>query len=88
MDNQVSIAAITAERMAARAAPADLPLYVDEASAFLRLLGRPLSRNTLEKMRSIGNGPPCQKNGRAAVYLAGDLRAWVQSEMKPHRTSI
>lgn len=86
MQTEISIAAITAERLAARNAPANLPLYVDEASAFLRLLGRPLSPNTLEKMRCLGNGPPCQKNGRAAVYLAGDLRDWVRSEMKPHRT--
>lgn len=38
-----------------------------------------LSYRTLEKMRTIGGGPPFHKFGRRVSYSRADLREWAKS---------
>ena len=45
-----------------------------------------LSRRTLEKMRTTGNGPVYRKHGRYVRYHIADLDAWSTSRQK-HSTS-
>jgi excisionase family DNA binding protein len=45
-----------------------------------------LSRRTLEKMRTAGNGPIYRKHGRYVRYHIADLDAWSTSRRK-HSTS-
>ena len=41
-----------------------------------------LSRRTLEKMRTTGNGPAYRKHGRYVRYHISDLDAWSTSRQK------
>jgi excisionase family DNA binding protein len=41
-----------------------------------------LSRRTLEKMRTTGNGPAYRKHGRYVRYHIDDLDAWSSSRCK------
>lgn len=41
-----------------------------------------LSRRTLEKMRTTGDGPPYRKHGRYIRYHVADLEAWSASRRK------
>ena len=45
-----------------------------------------LSRRTLEKMRSNGNGPEYRKHGRYVRYHIDDLDAWSDARRK-HSTA-
>jgi predicted DNA-binding transcriptional regulator AlpA len=45
-----------------------------EAAAHLKL-----SPSTLEKMRTLGSGPPFRKCGRRVLYALSDLDDWAES---------
>ena len=44
-----------------------------------------LKRRTLEKMRTVGGGPPYRKHGRYVRYHIDELRAW--SAGRAHRST-
>ena len=52
-------------------------LNTAEAASWLRL-----TKNTLEKMRVQGRGPPYRKHGRYVRYHIEDLVAWSQANKR------
>ena len=59
-----------------------------EAAAYLTgQRGLKISSNTLQKMATLGGGPPYRRFGGRAVYLAADLDAWATSKLSPVRHS-
>lgn len=57
-----------------------------EAAKYLtEELGVPTAAGTLQKLASVGGGPPYRVAGRNAIYARADLDAWV--ELKPVRQS-
>lgn len=59
-----------------------------EAAEYLTLQrGLRISRNTLQKMATLGGGPPYRVFGIRAVYLASDLDAWAASRLSPMQSS-
>ena len=44
-----------------------------------------LKLRTLEKMRTLGSGPPYRKHGRYVRYHVDELRTW--SEGRAHRST-
>jgi hypothetical protein len=49
--------------------------------------GLRISRNTLQKMATLGGGPPYRVFGIRAVYLAADLDAWADGRLSAVRHS-
>jgi hypothetical protein len=61
---------------------ADVPTYLLERH------GLRIARTTLDKMFSLGGGPPCSHFGRIPYYDNADLDAWVAERLSaPRRTS-
>ena len=50
-------------------------------------LGLRISRNTLQKMATLGGGPPYRIFGIRAVYSIEDLDAWAAAKLSPLRHS-
>jgi hypothetical protein len=49
--------------------------------------GLRISRNTLQKMATLGGGPPYRVFGIRAVYTVADLDAWAQAKLSVRRHS-
>ncbi len=58
---------------------ANTPANVDTYRA-AELIG--MSKRTLEKWRSEGNGPPFLKLGRRVLYSVADLEEWLRSRRR------
>jgi hypothetical protein len=64
--------------------------YLDrrEASKYLTYdRGLRISRNTLQKMATLGGGPPYRVFGNRAVYSVVDLEVWVEPKLSSPRKS-
>lgn len=63
--------------------------YLDrrEAAQYLKGLGLKISKNTLDKMATVGGGPVYQRFGNRAVYLSENLDLWVASKLSPPKKS-
>jgi len=64
--------------------------YLDRREAAQYLTdqrGLRISRNTLQKMATLGGGPPYRLFGIRAVYLAEDLDQWAASKLSAKRVS-
>lgn len=61
----------------------EVPAYVAEKH------GVPVAKATLDKLASIGGGPPMRYFGRIPVYDIDALDAWVMEKLSPpvHSTS-
>jgi len=55
----------------------DVPNYLAEK------YGIPIAVATLNKLASIGGGPPMQYAGRIPLYRIEDLDAWAQERLSP-----
>jgi len=64
--------------------------YLDrrEAAEYLTSQrGLRISRNTLQKMATLGGGPPYRVFGIRAVYTIGDLDRWAEARLSAKRAS-
>jgi len=64
--------------------------YLDrrEAAEYLTdQRGLRISRNTLQKMATLGGGPPYRLFGIRAVYTVTDLEAWAEAKLGRKRSS-
>lgn len=69
--------------------PAPLPEFLTTmaAVAYLRdVVGYPISKSLMEKVRGSGGGPPYRTFGTRIVYTPADLRAWAEGRSR-RRTS-
>ena len=66
-----------------------LDRYLDRAEAadYLSSRGLRTSRNTLQKLVTVGGGPLYRRFGKRAVYLQADLDAWIAERLSPPRRS-
>ena len=67
-----------------------LPTFLERRQAAKHLTekrGLRYSRSTLEKLASVGGGPPYRIFGNRAVYTEDDLDAWADSKLSKLRTS-
>jgi hypothetical protein len=53
-----------------------------EGAGSLSEQGFPTSAATLEKLASVGGGPPFRKYGRRVVYERGELLAWAEARAR------
>lgn len=53
-----------------------------EAATLLSEQGFPTAPATLEKLASIGGGPPFRKYGRRVIYDRGELLAWAEARAR------
>lgn len=58
-----------------------------EAAAHLNSLGFPITKNTLQKMATLGGGPEYQLFGNKALYRPSKLIAWAEAKLSVPRTS-
>ena len=58
-----------------------------ESAEYVRALGLPCSKLTLEKLASVGGGPEFQKFGNRVVYTVKALDRWVESKLSEPRAS-
>jgi hypothetical protein len=58
-----------------------------EAAEYVRAIGLPCSKLTLEKLASVGGGPEFQKFGNRVVYTAAALNRWVERKLSEPRAS-
>ena len=64
--------------------------YLDrrEAADYLtKDRGLRISRNTLQKMATLGGGPAYRVFGIRAVYTVSDLDGWAEKKLSANRTS-
>ena len=64
--------------------------YLDrrEAAEYLTSQrGLRVSRNTLQKMATVGGGPPYRRFGARVIYDPADLDAWASAKLTPLRHS-
>ena len=64
--------------------------YLDRREAATYLTdqrGLKISRNTLQKMATVGGGPPYRVFGIRAVYTIDDLDAWAEAKLGRKRNS-
>ncbi len=54
-----------------------------QAAAYLCGRGLAVSKNTLDKMATVGGGPMYQKFGIRCVYTTENLDAWVDQKLTP-----
>ena len=59
----------------------------EEAAHHLTSRGLPITKNTLQKMATVGGGPPYQVFGRYALYLISELDVWAKDRLGPLRES-
>lgn len=62
---------------------ASIPMYLGrkEAADYIRSLGLCCSKNTLDKMATVGGGPVFRKFGSRVVYTVEDLDLWVSGRL-------
>ncbi len=60
------------------------PTYLSrrEAAGILSGRGFPTAPATLEKLASVGGGPPFRKYGRRVIYERGELLAWAEARAR------
>jgi hypothetical protein len=58
-----------------------------EAAAYLTERGLPISKNTLQKMATVGGGPPYQLFGNKAVTTPAQLDTWAEAKLSAPRRS-
>jgi hypothetical protein len=58
-----------------------------EAAEHLTARGLRITKGTLQKMATVGNGPPYRKFGYRAVYLPDELENWAQKKLGKVRGS-
>lgn len=58
-----------------------------EACDYLNARGFPLSHKTLQKMATVGGGPPYQIFGRHALYTPENLDAWAHERLSVPRSN-
>ena len=60
-----------------------------EAAKHLTERGLPISKGTLQKMATVGGGPPYQEFGNRAVYTPSNLDSWAAQKLTApkHSTS-
>ena len=58
-----------------------------EAAAYLTERGLPISKNTLQKMATVGGGPPYQIFGNKALHEPAKLDEWAESKLSAPRRS-
>ena len=58
-----------------------------EAAEYLTERGLKISRNTLQKMATVGGGPKYRRFGTRAVYTDADLDAWASAKLSAPRRS-
>jgi hypothetical protein len=59
-----------------------------EAAAYLTERGLPISKNTLQKMATVGGGPPYQIFGNKALHEPAKLDEWAEAKLSaPRRTT-
>jgi hypothetical protein len=56
-----------------------------EAAAFLNENGFPTTKNTLQKLATVGGGPVYQLFGNRATYTPEDLLAWAEAKLSAPR---
>lgn len=77
----------TAESVPATDAVVDGFLTRPEAADYLRGLGYPISKTTLQKKATTGGGPPYQIFGNKALYTRRNLARWAAEQLSALRTS-
>lgn len=58
-----------------------------EAADFLTRRGLRISKNTLQKMATVGGGPVYQIFGNRALYRPEALVQWAEAKLTPPRSS-
>lgn len=58
-----------------------------EAAAHIVARGLPITKGSLQKLASIGGGPPYQIFGNKAVYTSVELDSWAEQRLTAPRTS-
>ncbi|MBL8444085.1 MAG: helix-turn-helix domain-containing protein [Zoogloeaceae bacterium] len=58
-----------------------------EAADHLTAQGLRISKNTLQKLVTVGGGPTYRRFGKRALYLASELDAWAASKLSAPRAS-
>lgn len=60
-----------------------IPMYLGrkEAADYVRSLGLCCSKNTLDKLATVGGGPIFRKFGSRVVYTVEDLDLWVSGRL-------
>ena len=53
----------------------------DEAAQYVRAMGLPCAKLTLQKYATVGGGPEFQKFGKRVVYTAAALDRWVAERL-------
>jgi hypothetical protein len=58
-----------------------------EAAEHLTERGLRITKNTLQKMATVGGGPAYRRFGNRTVYTPGDLDAWAEAKLRAPRRS-
>lgn len=59
-----------------------------EASEYLtEVRGLPTAKGTLQKLATVGGGPPYQRFGNRVVYLPNNLDQWANQKLSDPRRS-
>lgn len=58
-----------------------------EAAEYLKSLGIPCKKTTLQKYATLGGGPEYTKFGKMVLYTRPSLNTWVDSKMSAPRLS-
>ena len=58
-----------------------------EAADFIRTLGLPITKLTLTKLASQGDGPAYRVFGNRCVYLEADIIDWVEKRLRDGKSS-
>jgi hypothetical protein len=58
-----------------------------EAAQHLTERGLPITKNTLQKMATVGGGPPYARFGNRAIYEPGVLDQWAEQKISPPQRS-
>ena len=58
-----------------------------EAAEFLTVNGFPTGKGTLQKLASVGGGPPYRRYGNKALYIPSDLLAWAEARLTSPQTN-
>jgi hypothetical protein len=53
----------------------------EQAAAYVRNRGLPLTKNTLMKYATVGGGPEFQKFGCRVVYTPAKIDQWIESRL-------
>ncbi len=58
-----------------------------EAAEYLSAMGAVISKNTLQKLATVGGGPIYRRFGNKALYVRSDLDNWLAEKMGAPRRS-